>query len=182
MKSETIYKIVCNYSNLDISKRCKKTRYVLLRWVYFKMCKTYTNESYESMGLWVKRDHASVTHCFKKYDYEIKNNEFLLKLHTDINEILMSVISVNPKDMISEIEALSYEERLKVIENKYMYEIMVLKNENVLLKDKLKSKHKKSNIMKKIVSSISILNESQKEQLYNYRINPFLKMNSYEKV
>ena len=56
----------------DISVRNREDEYVQTRWVYFKLCRMFLpaeSNSLPKIGQTVDRDHASVLHGLKKFDF-----------------------------------------------------------------------------------------------------------------
>ena len=170
MTSKTIKNIVEKHVNFDISKDTRKHKYVLARWIYYKLCIIYTKENYQQFTNTVGRNRAIVYNALKKYDQEINNNKSFLKLHNTINRYIANSLNIDFKDM----------ETLESIKNTYIYILQQKDNEIERLNNSLKDKIKSNSILQKMMKDISKLPEQKQKDFYENRVKTYIRLNSYE--
>lgn len=71
MRLEEIKEVVEQETNEQLDIRNRKREVVYARAVYFKLCKEHTRNSLARIGRSVGKDHATVLHGIKVFDYQI---------------------------------------------------------------------------------------------------------------
>ena len=80
-----IIKSVCEETfDIDLTKRTRKREYVAKRCIYFKIARSTSGASFESIGKSVGRNHATVMHSLKEFEYIIKNDPFYHALYIKV--------------------------------------------------------------------------------------------------
>lgn len=160
---ELIYNTCCEATGIEIGEKTRKKQYVKARAVYYKIAKENTKLSLEEIGRACgNRDHATVLHGLKKYDAEMQYRDF-----QSFNKSIRSKLPSSLKEF-SKFD--TKDER----EIKFLYSNKArLEKQNELLKARVLSK----NVEKEIVDIFNAIPSEMLENLLEYRIKPFIKMN-----
>ena len=67
INARQIRKIVEDNVNFDLSIDGRKRKESDARALFYKLCREYTNDTYETIGEELNRDHTTVIHGVKKY-------------------------------------------------------------------------------------------------------------------
>lgn len=106
MDKETIKELVCNYFNLDITRKTRKRPYVEARAYYYRLMRQNTPLSLEQIGQEVNRDHASVLHGMRSLynwmqtDRRIRNNYDVLQSQLKSIEQEAEIIDIDQNIII----------------------------------------------------------------------------------
>ena len=112
----TILKTICIELEMDFeevkNKKTRKKEYVYARHLYGYFCRIFTNESYSSIAMFIKKDHATIIHSNRTINNWIdtdKNVESLCKLlKANFNSKIIN-FTENKRDKISAKIILQYE-------------------------------------------------------------------------
>lgn len=90
MTSKEIKPIVDRYFGIDIANRKRTSEYSFARFVYAKLCKANTYDSYQKIGKPINRDHATITYALKEIE-NIFSYYPIYKMHySRLNRIISS--------------------------------------------------------------------------------------------
>lgn len=147
----------------DISKKTNKRIYVYGRCIFFNIIRNCLKLSLNEYGKLLNKDHSTVLHAFKMFESYSMNYDF--------NSNYKSIYSKIPKDyFLNKSKPLTREEK----EIKYLYSNKLRLEKQI---EMLKTKLIPLDIDDEIKEILSILPIDKRNELINFRIRPFLKLN-----
>jgi|TARA_B110000908_G_C10138147_1_gene395464 chromosomal replication initiation ATPase DnaA len=107
LKKETILKAICIELEMDFkevkSRKTREKEFAYARHLYAYFCRNYTNESFESIGKFINKNHATIIHSNKTIENWIEVDK-TVKLDTDkINAILNFKVINMSEDLMETI-------------------------------------------------------------------------------
>ena len=100
MKIEEIRILVERELELDLSHPSRLRARVYARAVYFKLCRQYTFESLNDIGMSVGRDHATVLHGIKIFNDVIVEYEInLYEVYDKLNKLIAKCTKTRERDI-----------------------------------------------------------------------------------
>lgn len=154
---------------IDIREDTNKHKVSHLRYVYFKLATELTSLSYEVIGGYVGRDHASVSHGIRNFNegtlpkeyYDVHRNSYKL-----IKEPLR-LATVKKLKSQPAIEAIKYyESEIKQIREDMLAELDNITNELDANSNK--------NLKDRVVRKIKLMSESDLIDFEETRLDPFM--------
>ena len=122
MELEKLKELVENYYGISLDLKSRKRLYIEARYIYFYLCRNFTNFSLAKIGASVGKDHATVLNGLKKLDG-------LRQWYGSTNENFYELYSL-AKQMTKEVENKQPTlEQLVKMYNKLVIDHEVLKNE-----------------------------------------------------
>lgn len=104
------------FFNVDIKSKKRDLRHVRARSIYYKICFDYfENITYYSLGSSVNRNHATVIHSYKNFDYNLKYDTDLRIMYEKLtdnnyllnNETLIKKLEEDKKILKKEVDRLN---------------------------------------------------------------------------
>lgn len=89
IKELVAIKKVCDKAfGFNIAKNTREQAYINARIIYYKLCKDFTHHSSGKIGGIINRDHTTVLHSLKNFEYYILKDKYYNKLYTDLYNVL----------------------------------------------------------------------------------------------
>jgi chromosomal replication initiation ATPase DnaA len=90
---ETIRNIIQEYFWIELNKRCRKAEYTVPRFLYFHLCKKYTNYSLKDIGDSIGLDHTTVIHGINTISDLAETDRVIYDLIHDVELLVIKSIS-----------------------------------------------------------------------------------------
>jgi hypothetical protein len=116
---QDILKLVIDETGVDITSRKRDHKTVINRWIYFKMASEFTNNSLHKIGAAINKNHATVIHGLKQFEFETQWDKDLQTQYERIAIIYMQETKCNDlKKINNRIEFMHNElSKLEAIKN-----------------------------------------------------------------
>tara|TARA_A200000159_G_C7254079_1_gene310103 strand:- start:320 stop:700 length:381 start_codon:yes stop_codon:yes gene_type:complete len=116
---QDILKLVIDETGVDVTSRKRDHKTVINRWIYFKMASEFTNNSLHKIGAAINKNHATVIHGLKQFEFETQWDKDLQTQYERIAIIYMQDTKCNDlKKINSRIEFMHNElSKLEAIKN-----------------------------------------------------------------
>lgn len=116
---QDILKLVIDETGVDITSRKRDHKTVINRWIYFKMASEFTNNSLHKIGAAINKNHATVIHGLKQFEFETQWDKDLQTQYERIAIIYMQDTKCNDlKKINNRIEFMHNElSKLEAIKN-----------------------------------------------------------------
>jgi hypothetical protein len=99
---KTIKELIEKELNIeDISIETRENNLPNIRYIYCLLAKNNTKESLKSIGLEIKRDHATVLHGLNKIENILKRDEYLSSLYSKIKTSLKNYSLEKPSNFLA---------------------------------------------------------------------------------
>ena len=105
--------IVEQYYDIDIGKVTRVRKYVEARSMFFKLLRDNTRLTFRDIGGCVGKDHASVVHCIKQLEYDMKLDSGLHLNYSRITAIYNESLEEDVENADSLVEITMSYNRLK---------------------------------------------------------------------
>lgn len=151
IKIESIITNINDLWGIDIRNTTRKTKYVIARIVFTRICRRKYGFSYQAIGNSVGKDHSTIVHCFNKYDTLIQYPEFVRLINRSL-----ALYELPPVDNIPS-------------ENLDGLRHSVIQLQNVV--------KKMSEGIDPVLVELNALPKDKLREFKTYRAIPFLKMN-----
>lgn len=171
MKSKDVVDVVKGYFGVDFTIKSRKGAMPVMRAMCNKLCRKYTNESFESIGdNYVCGDHATIMHSIRKLDATYINDKTpfnVSKCYDDLDEIVNN-----------------FEEKEFVAHSDKNYVITKLQRNNRKLKERIESYKEKlddakltgiEGRFKDIIRDLSSLTDVELSEFHETRMKPYKK-------
>lgn len=117
---EKFKELIENYYGITLTEKSRKQVYIQARYIYFYLCRNFTNFSLAKIGASVGKDHATVLNGLKKLDG-------LRQGYGSVNDNFYELYSL-AKEMHKEEEAVPTLEQLVKMYNKLLIDHEILKH------------------------------------------------------
>lgn len=116
---QNILKLVIDETGVDITSRKRDHKTVINRWIYFKLASEFTNNSLHKIGAVINKNHATVIHGLKQFEFETQWDKDLQTQYERIAIIYMQETKCNDlKRINNRIEFMHNElSKLEAIKN-----------------------------------------------------------------
>ena len=116
---QNILKLVIDETGVDITSRKRDHKTVINRWIYFKLASEFTNNSLHKIGAAINKNHATVIHGLKQFEFETQWDKDLQTQYERIAIIYMQETKCNDlKRINNRIEFMHNElSKLEAIKN-----------------------------------------------------------------
>lgn len=116
---QNILKLVIDETGVDITSRKRDHKTVINRWIYFKLASEFTNNSLHKIGAVINKNHATVIHGLKQFEFETQWDKDLQTQYERIAIIYMQETKCNDlKKINNRIEFMHNElSKLEAIKN-----------------------------------------------------------------
>ena len=116
---QNILKLVIDETGVDITSRKRDHKTVIHRWIYFKLASEFTNNSLHKIGAAINKNHATVIHGLKQFEFETQWDKDLQTQYERIAIIYMQDTKCNDlKKINNRIEFMHNElSKLEAIKN-----------------------------------------------------------------
>jgi len=116
---QNILKLVIDETGVDITSRKRDHKTVINRWIYFKLASEFTNNSLHKIGAAINKNHATVIHGLKQFEFETQWDKDLQTQYERIAIIYMQETKCNDlKKINNRIEFMHNElSKLEAIKN-----------------------------------------------------------------
>ena len=116
---QNILKLVIDETGVDITSRKRDHKTVINRWIYFKLASEFTNNSLHKIGAAINKNHATVIHGLKQFEFETQWDKDLQTQYERIAIIYMQDTKCNDlKKINNRIEFIHNElSKLEAIKN-----------------------------------------------------------------
>ena len=172
--TEFILKTVEEITDINLKEKNRRLPNVMARCLFYHFMRKYIKCSLVSTGKMLNRDHATVLHSLKSFDMNMNDNNIYHKdsfkvLHYKINRILEPYF-----DAEAELkEEIDFDRYLEIKRDLEYYKIQC----ETQKKDLDRLTKMTSGDLEHIKKEILKLPEDKIEELYEYRIKPFIRMN-----
>ena len=113
INNESMFKIICNRLDVDFNKimkspRWRKREVVTAKQIYFYLKRERTRESLESIGKYLKKDHATVLYGIRQVNNHMETEKGFKKLVDSLTrEIAIEETRINNIDTVEIIKKYS---------------------------------------------------------------------------
>ena len=116
---QNILKLVIDETGVDIISKKRDHKTVINRWIYFKLASEFTNNSLHKIGAAINKNHATVIHGLKQFEFETQWDKDLQTQYERIAIIYMQETKCNDlKKINNRIEFMHNElSKLEAIKN-----------------------------------------------------------------
>jgi len=123
INARQIRKIVEDNVNFDLSVNGRKRKESDARALFYKLCREYTNDTYETIGEELNRDHTTVIHGVKNI-FPVTDQVLYTSIKQQINSSGKRALGIKAVNTIANIEyAVNWsdltEDQIEVIKNIY---------------------------------------------------------------
>ena len=123
INARQIRKIVEDNVNFDLSVNGRKRKESDARALFYKLCREYTNDTYETIGEELNRDHTTVIHGVKNI-FPVTDQVLYTSIKQQINSSGKRALGIKALNTIANIEyAVNWsdltEDQIEVIKNIY---------------------------------------------------------------
>ena len=90
-----ILKLVESKFDVQLKRKSRLHRYVVSRFLFYKLCRDFTFCTFTQIGYAVNRNHATVLHGLRQFDnFKFSNDKKYLDPYNELKEILMEKLKV----------------------------------------------------------------------------------------
>lgn len=111
---------------VNLTKKCRSTRNVEARYIFYRLCRDFTFCTLHEIGLEINRHHASVFQGLKQFDNSVFTNDIqILNPYKELKNFLYNTLIIEDKQNQHTTMKDLYEENVKL---KKKYELLKLKS------------------------------------------------------